>query len=104
MPVKNAADEGQVREAEKKAKLHRDQELDDLRKTLSTDSGRRLVWRLLTRAKVFESVWEQSAKIHYNAGQQDFGHFIMGEVVEAGPEFLLRMMQESKQQGETQNA
>ena len=101
--MKNAADEQQVREAEKKQKLRRDQELDDLKKILTMDAGRRLVWRLLGRARVFESVWEQSAKIHYNAGQQDFGHFIMSEVIEAGPEFLLRMMQESKQQGEQTN-
>ena len=103
MPVKNAADEGQVREAEKKAKLGREQELADMRKLLATDFGRRFVWRVMSRARVFESIWEQSAKIHYNAGQQDFGHFIMAEVVEAGPEHLLRMMQEAKQ-GEQSNA
>lgn len=101
MPVKNAADEAQVKEAEKNAKLGRDQELADLKKILSTDHGRRFVWRLMSHARVFGSIWEQSAKIHYNAGQQDFGHFIMSDVVEAGPEFLLRMMQESKQGEQT---
>lgn len=93
----NTADEAKVKESGQRSKLRRETELDDVRKVLAMDAGRRLIWRLLERAKVFASVWDQSSRIHYNAGQQDFGHFVMGEVVEAGPEYLLQMMQENKE-------
>ena len=95
--VKNAADEAQVKSAREKEKLGRDLELDDLRIVLQTDAGRRLLWRFLEKAKVFSTVWENSAKIHYNSGQQDFGHFIMSEIVEADQMALLKMMSESKE-------
>lgn len=94
--VKNAADEQQVAQATEKEKLERELELDDLRKVLATESGRRLLWRLLTRASVHKSIWEPSAKIHYNSGQQDFGHFIEAEVLEANDEAYFQMMRESQ--------
>lgn len=97
--VANAADKDQVRKADEKIKLGRERELDDLRAVLSTHEGRRFVWRLLGHCKVNGSIWHPSAQIHYNAGMQDVGHFVMAEVVQAGEEFLLQMMKEAKQQG-----
>lgn len=78
----------------------RDQQLADIKIVLSEESGRRFVWRLLEHARVFESIYEMNAKIHYNAGMQDFGHFIMAEIVEADPNRLIEMMIESKKRGE----
>ncbi len=98
--VRNAADPEQVKEGREKEKFGRMLELDDIRKILATDYGRRFVWRLLGKAGVFESVWRQSAEIHYLAGKQDFGHFIMGEVVESNPDALVLMMKEAKESDE----
>ena len=92
--VKNANDKEQVRNAVRKEQLSRDKELNDLRAILSTAEGRRVIWRLLGHCKVHGSIWEQSARIHYNAGVQDVGHFIMAEVIAAGEEFLFNMMKE----------
>lgn len=75
----------------------RNAELKDLREVLATTQGRRVFWRLLEKSACFHSIWEQSARIHYNAGQQDFGHFIMGEIEEANQELLFQMMRENKQ-------
>lgn len=94
--VKNAADESQVRNAENKILNGRDQEMRDLADVLSTASGRRFVWRVLIHCKSFESIWEQSARIHYNAGIQDVGHFLMTEIVEADEDSLMLMMKENK--------
>lgn len=94
--VKNAADEGQVKEAEGKVKRGRESELNDLRAILSQPQGRRFVWRLMGHCRVNASVWEASAKIHYNAGQQDIGHFVMAEVIAAGEQFYFQMMKEAK--------
>ena len=94
--VKNCADPEQVKQAEKKVKNRRDTELEDIRFLLETRQGKRFFWRLLTHCKVFESIWEPSAKIHHNSGRQDVGHFIMAEVVEAREDALLEMMREAK--------
>lgn len=96
--VKNAADEEQVRRAENKILNGRDREIKDLQEVLSTQCGRRLIFRLLTHCKTFETIWEQSARIHYNAGIQDVGHFIMAEVVAADETALLTMMTENKKE------
>lgn len=95
--VKNAADQGQVRAAEKKEAYTRDHELNDLRRVLETPEGRRVLWRFMSKCNVFGSVWEPSARIHYNSGRQDFGHFVMAEIVDASEEYLFLMMKENKE-------
>lgn len=101
--VRNAADPDQVSRATEKEKLGRDLELDDLCKVLATESGRRFLWRMLKRARVFETVWEQSARIHYNSGQQDFGHFIMSEIIDANEESYFLMMREAQHSRRKEN-
>ncbi len=95
--VKNAADEPQVKKAGDKMKLKEKIELDDLRFVLKNIEGRRVMWRLLEQCKVFETIWENSARIHYNAGKQDIGHYIMSEVVRANEDAFLLMMKENKE-------
>ena len=94
--VKNAADEQQVAKAAEKEKIGRDLELDDLRKILATEPGRRLLWRFLEKAGVYQSIWRQSAEIHYLSGKHDFGLFILSEIVEADEEKYFMMMRESQ--------
>lgn len=80
------------------AQRRRKAELDDLRNVLSSDSGYRLVLRLLAHTRVFESIWSPSAEIHKNAGRQDVGHFIWGEVLQASPEALTKFAMDIKRQ------
>jgi hypothetical protein len=94
--VKNAADEKQVKAAKDKELRGRELEMQDLLNVLSTVSGRRFVWRLLGHCRVFETIWHNSALIHYNAGQQDVGHWVMKEINDAAPESLLLMIKENK--------
>jgi hypothetical protein len=94
--VKNAADKEQVKEGSRKERDKRKQELLDLQVVLDLPAGRRLLWRFLTECKTFESIWESSARIHYLAGKQDLGHFIMAEIVAADEDSLLTMMKEAK--------
>jgi hypothetical protein len=67
----------------------------DLQEVLSTIEGRRFLWGQLGKCKVYESIWESSAKIHYNAGKQDLGHELMREILDASPEAYLQMQKES---------
>ena len=95
--VRNAADETQVAKAGKAEEEKRRQELNDIRTVLSTISGRRLLWRMMEQCKTFSSVMDNSAaKVTYNAGKQDLGHFIMAEIVEADENLLFKMMKEQK--------
>jgi len=71
-------------------------ELDDIKEVLSIKEGRRFIWRILSKCGAYRSIWEQNSKIHYNAGQQDLGHFIMAEITEADEELLFQMMREQQ--------
>lgn len=96
--VKNAADKKQVDSAAKKEQSKRDQEVNDLKFILETVQGRRVFWRFLEHCRVFGSVWEPSAKIHFNSGKQDVGHFIMAEITDADEKYLFEMMKENKKE------
>lgn len=101
--VSNAADKGQVAAASKKEKYGRERQLDDWCVILSIPEGRRVIWQLLGKAKIHETIFETSSRIYYNAGQQDFGHYIMSEATEAQPDAFLKMMMEAQRDAETQN-
>lgn len=96
--VKNAASERQVKKAEGVEQVKDEQEVSDLKIVLETPHGRRVMWRLMEYCKVFNTVWEPSAKIHYNSGQQDVGHFIMSEIIRADEKYLFEMMKENKKE------
>ena len=84
------------KQQQKKPSLERLNELKDLKDVLDMPAGRRLLWRFMAHAKVFESIWSPSAAIHYQSGQQDFGHFILTEILEADGKSYLKMIEESQ--------
>lgn len=96
----NLADESQVKKRNDEIKTRRAIELEELKRLLENKAFRNFAWRLMEHTKTFHSIWEQSAKIHYNAGQQDMGHFLMGEILEANEEALFQMMRENKERKE----
>jgi len=80
--VKNAADEKQVRHAQRKEKQRSERFEHALRAVMATPQGRVVMWELLTRAGIYRSVWEASARIHYNAGKQDYGHELLATLID----------------------
>lgn len=92
----NVADEEQVKHQVSRVKRIREREMSDIRYILQSIQGRRFMWRLMEFCKPFESIWESSARIHYNSGKQDVGHFLMGEITEADDDKFLQMMREAK--------
>ena len=93
--VKNAGDEGQVEKGKKQERFTRKDELTDLYNILSTKSGRRFIWKLITQFGGLKSIWSNSAIIHYNAGQQDAAHFLMSECLFADRKLYLLMQEEN---------
>jgi hypothetical protein len=98
--VRNAADAEQVRRAEREDRLDAKMEIEDIKVVLSTENGRRFIWKLLDHCNVFRSIWESSSKIHYYAGMQDVGHFIMSEITAADQDSFITMMNEAKRRDE----
>jgi hypothetical protein len=96
--VKNAADETQVKDAANKEKRGRERDLEDLAFLLSDKRGRRAMWRILSYCGTFKSIWEPSAKIHYNAGQQDVGHYMLNDLMDASEENYILMAKEAKKE------
>ena len=79
-----------------KEKIEENNEVNDLLAVLDIPQGRRVLWRILEECKTFGSIYETSARIHYNAGQQDIGHMIMAKITEADEEALFTMMRENQ--------
>lgn len=94
--MKNAANETQIKEAAEREKSERERELNDIRFLLANPEGRRFLWKTLKFCKAFGSIWEPSAKIHYNAGVQDVGHYLMAEIASANEDAFVMMMKENK--------
>jgi hypothetical protein len=102
--VKNASDPEQIKNAEKleeyEARIHK----DSLKAVLSTKAGRRYLWTLLGRCRVFESVMHTSgSQTAYLAGRQDVGHEILAEITEYFEERYFEMMREAQAEAKTRN-
>ena len=102
--VKSATDPLQIEKDEKADKKERAEQLDDLRAVLGTVKGRRLYYRLLKKCGAFRSVAnntklnvELQYAIFYLSGQQDIGHFLQAESIEANEDFYLQMIKEASQ-------
>jgi hypothetical protein len=93
----NAADPRHVDFAGRKERRREELFRQALGLVLSTPEGRVVLWTLLERAGVFRSVWDPSAKIHYNAGRQDYGHELLALLVDTNEESYLLMEREARQ-------
>jgi hypothetical protein len=99
--VGNAADPKQVAEADKTERRGRMREIDDLKAILELPQGRRFLWRILGHAGVNQTVLGvNDARTNFNAGRQDVGHFVFGEIVEAAPQRYIDMMRENQKENE----
>lgn len=93
--VGNAADEQQVKTAAKKEVGQREKELNDMRSVLSTAQGRRVLFNIMAQCRTYNSVLHQSGSmVYYNAGQQDIGHWLQKEIVEADTEAYFKILKE----------
>lgn len=96
--VTNASSKKQVKAAHAKELRGRDREIEDVRHVLRTKEGRRFYWRLMAKCKSFESILHPSGSmLYYQAGQQDIGHFLLGELVATDENKLIEMMIEAKE-------
>jgi hypothetical protein len=102
--VRNAADPKQVKRADRYEKRRAERRLANLQAVLATPAGRALIWDWLADAGIYRSVWDNSARIHYNAGRQDFGHERLAEVVAADEQLYMVMESEARARARRDNA
>jgi len=90
--VKDSSNRDQVRDAQRKVRFKREDELNDIRDLLTLPSGQRFLWRYLEVCGVFRSSWSPSAEIHFNEGRRDIGLRILADITEADPKALITLM------------
>lgn len=94
--VKNAADESQVKGAVQKKQLIDEKKNNDLKFILSSEQGRRYIWRQLSSCGVFQSSFRTSAEIYYLEGRRSIGLQLLAEVMECDPEAYIKMSKTNK--------
>ncbi len=93
--VKNAADEAQVKKAEKQDRFDRQNELNDIVEVLNTSAGRRWIWRIMSECGIYENCKRADRDLtHMAIGAQNIGQMVLFDVIEADEKLLFAMMQE----------
>jgi hypothetical protein len=93
---RNIGDEGQVRERNAQARLIREQEANDVRSLLNSEEGRRYLWRLLSRCRVYKSSFTGSSETFFLEGQRHVGLAILDDIMDAEPDAYLLMIKENR--------
>ena len=94
--VKNAADEKQVKKADKKEKMIDSRNLEDMKFILQTVQGRRFIWRYLGLCGVFKSSFTGNSETFLNEGKRLVGLTLLNDINEADPDSYTRMMKEAR--------
>lgn len=94
--TENAAHPDKVREAERKVKSLREQELNDFAFIMNSPQGRRFVTRLLDITGFQRSSFTGNSTTFFNEGARNVGLQIWADIQEF-PELYLRMLQEQKE-------
>jgi hypothetical protein len=97
--VKNASDESQIQGAKIKVKLGKESEINDLKFLLSTDQGRRFIWKLISKCGVFRQSFTGNSQTFFMEGERNIGLFVLDSVMEADPEAYVKMYTQSKREG-----
>lgn len=101
--VDKVDDPRQVQRGARLEARRRQREQDDLRMVLSTESGRRFMWRLISYCGVFESRWDGSSRIHMTEGQRVVGLHLMDEILEADSSLMVMMQTEAIRRAENES-
>ncbi len=93
--VGNTADPEQVKKATKKEKREHEEAIQDIKRLLATDFGKRFIWRYLEKCNVFYTLQGPVPNIHYEEGYRQVGLDMMNEIIEVDPGTLILMMSDA---------
>tara|TARA_R110000803_G_scaffold4054_6_gene13896 strand:- start:8811 stop:9071 length:261 start_codon:yes stop_codon:yes gene_type:complete len=84
--------------AEVKTNARRD-ELSDIKVVMSTENGRRFMYRQLVRAGLYKISYVAGAgpdHTAFNEGGRNVGLWLSGELMQADPAMFMKMMEENR--------
>jgi hypothetical protein len=97
--VKNASDEGQIKNAQIKEKLVFESAINDMKFILAIEQGRRFIWSMLSDCGIYSESADQSGSwTYYKEGRRSIGLKLLSKIMDADPDAYLKMMKESKKE------
>lgn len=93
----NASDKSKVAAAEKKNKIEREQEIEDVRTILKTPAGMRFFKRVFNRTHLFRTTYTGNSETYFREGERNIGLWLLTDVQIADknkiPELLVNLEQ-----------
>lgn len=88
---------------QKKAERKRRRELADIREVLTTPSGRRFYWRVMTDCGVFQrSFTGEVNTTMFNEGRRSIGNWLFNELMDANPNMFAQLSNEAASEAESE--
>jgi len=92
------------REISDRARSSREEELADLAAVLSTESGRRFVWRLMEMSAIYRNAYTGNAETYVNCGRQLLGQTLLADMQTDGCfDKYLAMQKEARNRAKQKN-
>lgn len=88
----NAADEEMVEEAEKKQRLAREQELEDIKTILQHPSGIRFFRRFMEEGKIFRTTYTGNSNTYFLEGARNLALKFFSDICECSPNKINEIM------------
>lgn len=79
---------------ERREKRAREQAQADLREVMGTPAGRRVVWRLLERCRLFSTSFTGNSETFFREGERSVGLWLLQELEALAPEAFATMWAE----------
>jgi len=97
----DVGDETQVKRTKKKRDLADETWMEDLRWLVSTKQGKRILWTVLSKCKLFDTISHHDAlAMSRLSGVRDQGLWLLSELNRADPNAFWRLVQSSKDNDE----
>lgn len=88
----SASNEKQVKTRQKKEKLEREQELEDLKFILGTDAGTRFFKKFFEKARMFSTTFTGNSNTFFLEGHRNFALQYFNDICEVAPEKIAQLM------------
>ena len=81
--------------SKRQEKIELQEQTNDIIAVMKIPQGRRFIWRLLEKARIFSSPYAGSTNdTMLRLGEHNFGLFVMTKVIDANPDLYLLMQKE----------
>lgn len=97
----NVSDSKQTKGRKKKHELAREGELEDMRVLMKTPSGRRFIWRVLSKCHMFHTTSHHDpTSMAIKSGERDVGLWVLGELTQADPNSYIALHSEQQKRND----